>query len=118
MIDDGRQVSVDQVSADVGAGCFLLDVKKSYWCLSIRSVLTSAPQWPQITYPGPVVSVDQVSADVGAFGPGRLVAGLAVSVDQVSADVGALFFAPRLPNYRVSVDQVSADVGAVDGGLG
>ena len=59
-------MSVDQVSADVGASMPRVYQIPSYRCLSIRSVLTSAP-WQgmrQGLHQG--VSVDQVSADVGA----------------------------------------------------
>jgi len=86
-----KVVSVDQVSADVGAASVARpDVGCKIMCLSIRSVLTSAP----------------------CFGSGFRKKGIEVSVDQVSADVGARERRQRTEKHRVSVDQVSADVGA------
>ena len=84
-------VSVDQVSADVGARESVQDRFCDIVCLSIRSVLTSAPSRVVLPVPRPApVSVDQVSADVGAgVNPIQAAITLPVSVDQVSADVGA-----------------------------
>jgi len=65
-VRDESYVSVDQVSADVDADISRQSLYNYKKCLSIRSVLTSAPTVALDGFVVPGVSVDQVSADVGA----------------------------------------------------
>jgi len=86
-------VSVDQVSADVGAGAVRTSLHRDNRCLSIRSVLTSAPinNSPILALLTGCLSIRSVLTSApGSFRSTKRP--LTVSVDQVSADVGAVCF--------------------------
>jgi len=109
-------VSVDQVSADVGAEALAANRDRDLMCLSIRSVLTSAPGWLSVAKPdGPVcLSIRSVLTSAPTWDRSNS-QNMNVSVDQVSADVGArIKVAGAFRDTLVSVDQVSADVGALN----